>query len=197
MSDVTRRELLQALAAAIASAGTFDAIAAREAYRAVQQAASASGGRYAPQALTGHEFRTLERLTDLIVPPEGSRPGALQCEVPAWIDALLNVNGELKERYTKGLAWLDAAMKPRAADFVSAPADEQTALLDRIAFQRNRSAELDPGIDFFILARRMTVDGFYTSPLGMRDVYPGNTPQAEFVVPQAAIDHVLGRSPLK
>jgi len=31
----------------------------------------------------------------------------------------------------------------------------------------------------------------------MRDVYKGNSPQATFVVLQAAIDHVLTRSPLK
>ena len=43
----------------------------------------------------------------------------------------------------------------------------------------------------------MTCDGFYTSTVGMRDVYLGNTPQAAFVVPQAAIDYVLRRSPLK
>ena len=73
MSDVTRRELLQRLAAAIAAAGALDPVAAREAHLAVQQAAA--GGKYAPKALSGHEFRTLERLTDLIVPAEESRPG--------------------------------------------------------------------------------------------------------------------------
>ncbi len=66
-----------------------------------------------------------------------------------------------------------------------------------IAFKKNRTPENAPGVDFFVLARRMTCDGFYTSPVGMRDVYMGNTPQAAFVVPQAAIDHVLSRSPLK
>ena len=108
------------------------------------------------------------------------------------------MNGELKARYTTGLAWLDAAMKPRgAADFVSATAAQQTELLDLIAYQRNRSTELTPGIDFFILARRMTADGFYTSPIGMRDVYLGNSPQATFTVPAASMEHVLSRSPLK
>jgi hypothetical protein len=110
----------------------------------------------------------------------------------------LNVNNELKARYTSGLEWLDAAMTPRgAADFVSASAAQQTGILDLIAYQRNRSPELNPGIDFFILARRMTADGFYTSPVGMRDVYLGNMPQASFTVPAASMEHVLSRSPLK
>jgi hypothetical protein len=181
---------------AFAAAGAVDPLAAEEAHRAVQ-AAVASGG-YAPKALTEHEFRTLDRLTDLIIPPEEGSPGASRCEVAAWIDTLLNVNSELKDRYTRGLAWLDAAMKDRGAEnFVTAPASEQTALLDLIAYRKNRSEALDPGIDFFVLARRMTVDGYHTSAAGSRDVYKGNTPQAAFVVPAEAIEHVLSRSPLK
>ena len=31
----------------------------------------------------------------------------------------------------------------------------------------------------------------------MRDIYPGNSPQAAFTVPAEAMDHVLSRSPLK
>ena len=89
-------------------------------------------------------------------------------------------------------------MKRRgAADFVSASAAQKTELLDLIAYQRNRSTELTPGIEFFILTRRMTADGFYTSPTGMRDVYLGNSPQATFTVPTASMEHVLTRSPLK
>lgn len=198
MSDITRREVLQRLALTIASAGTVDRLAAQEAHHAVQAAAAATGGRYTAKALSEHEFRTLDRLTDLIIPAEGSKPGAVQCDVAAWIDSLLDVNEELKGRYKNGLAWLDAAMEQRgAADFVSATAAQQTALLDLIAYQRNRSDELNPGIDFFVLARRMTADGFYTSPTGMRDVYLGNSPQAAFTVPAASMEYVLSRSPLK
>ena len=196
MSDLTRREVLQRLALTLAAAGAIDPLAAQEAHHAVQAASAA--GRYLPKALSAHEYTTLDRLTALIVPAEANSPGASECGVAAWIDTLLNVNEELKGRYTIGLAWLDTAMKERGtADFVSATPEQQTALLDVIAYQRNRSESLDPGIDFFILARRMTADGYYTSPAGMRDVYMGNSPQAAFVVPAAAVEHVLSRSPLK
>ena len=193
---MSRRDALQRLALAIAAAGAIDALDAREAHAAAGQAA-ASGGRYLPKALSAHEFATLERLTDLIIPAD-DKPGAIQADVAPWIDTLLNVNADLKAKYATGLAWLDTAMADGGGrDFVTATPAQQTALLDVIAFQRNRSAENDSGIDFFALARRMTADGFYTSDLGMRDVYKGNSPQAAFVVPQAAIDHVLNRSPLK
>ena len=197
MSELTRRDVLQRLALAIAAAGAIDTLDAHEAHVAAQQATVAAGGKYAPKALSAHEFATLERLTDLIIPAD-DKPGALQAEVAPWIDLLLNVNADLKAKFTTGLAWLDAAVAADGAkDFVSATPAQQAALLDVIAYKKNRTPENAAGIDFFVLARRMTCDGFYTSPVGMRDVYMGNTPQAAFVVPQAAIDHVLSRSPLK
>jgi gluconate 2-dehydrogenase gamma chain len=194
---ITRRDALQRLALAIAAAGVIDALDAQEAHAAVHQAAAASGGKYLPKALSAHEFATLERLTDLIIPAD-DKPGALQAAVAPWIDTLLNVNADLKAKYTTGLAWLDTSIAPGGAkDFVSATPAQQSALLDVIAFRRNQAPENAVGVDFFVLARRMTCDGFYTSAIGMRDVYVGNAPQAAFVVPQAAIDHVMSRSPLK
>ncbi|MEO5821654.1 MAG: gluconate 2-dehydrogenase subunit 3 family protein [Vicinamibacteraceae bacterium] len=200
MSEITRRDALQRLTLAIAAAGVIDALDAREAHAAASQAAAAAGGRYVPKALSAHEFATLERLTDLIVPAD-DKPGALLADVAPWIDTLLNVNADLKAKYVAGLAWLDTAIAAggaeRAKDFVSATPAQQTAMLDVIAFRKNRTAGNETGVDFFVLARRMTCDGFYTSMVGMRDVYVGNAPQAAFVVPQAAIDHVISRSPLK
>ena len=74
------------------------------------------------------------------------------------------------------MAWVDAAMKTRgAASFVGATPAQQTALLDQIAYRRNQSPELAPGIEFFTWVRRMTVDAFYTSEIGIKDIdYRGN-----------------------
>jgi hypothetical protein len=194
---LTRRDALQRLALAMAAAGLIDGFDAQEAHAAVRQAAEAAGGRYVPKALTAKTFATLERLTDLIIPAD-DKPGALAVSVAPWIDTLLAVNDELKARYTTGLAWLDTAIAANGAkDFLSATPAQQAALLDVIAFARNRTPENAAGVEFFALARRMTCDGFYTSAVGMRDVYKGNAPQASFQVPQAAIDHVLEHSPLK
>lgn len=197
MSDVSRRDALKQLAAAFLGAALIDPVLAREAHAFVQQ--SAAGGAYVPKALSAAEFRTLERLTDLILPVDSGNPGALAAGVPAWIDSLLNVNAALKSKYVDGLSWLDKTMAARSArDFASAAPDQQTALLDLIAFKKNASPELDPGIQFFALARRMTVDGFYTSDAGIRDLIPqGRPPRGQFVVPQESIDYVISRSPFK
>lgn len=196
MSDITRRQALKGLAAAFATAGAIDQLAATDAHLLVGQITAV--GPYAPKALNAHEYQTLLKLTDFIVPVENNRPGAVQAGVPGWIDSLLAVNADLKKRYTDGLAWIDQSMKQQhKVDFLGASHWQQTTLLDQIAFQKNRSAALNPGIDFFILLRRMTVDGFYTSPIGQRDLYPGNVARSEFTVPREAMEYVLNRSPLR
>jgi len=195
MSEITRRTALTELAAAFASALVIDQVLAREVHAFVQ----AGRAPYVPKALSAQQFRTLGALTDLIVPVENGKPGAVQAGVPAWIDQLLGVNAELKAKYDAGLAWLDTAAKGRGAnDFAGATPAQQTAVLDVIAFKKNETPETKPGIDFFVLARRMTVDGFYTSEIGIRDVLPmGRPPLPQFVVPQESVDYVISRSPFK
>lgn len=196
MSEISRRDALKSLAAAFATAGAIDRFVAADAHMAVAQITAA--GPYTPTALSAHQYQTLLKLADFIIPVENNKPGAVQAGVPGWIDSLLAVNADLKKRYTDGLAWIDQAMTTRhKVNFVSAVHVQQTGLLDQIAFQKNRSSELNPGIDFFILLRRMTVDGFYTSPIGQRDIYQGNTARAEFTVPKDAMDYVISRSPLR
>jgi Gluconate 2-dehydrogenase subunit 3 len=195
MSEITRREALSYLAASFAAAATIDHLLAREVHAQVQS--RAGGGM--PKALSAQQMRTVEHLTELIIPVENDKPGALQAGVPAWIFALLDVNTDLQSRYATGLAWLDATMTAQqATDFVSAPTAQQKTLLDVIAFKENRTPENAVGVDFFILLRRMTVDGFYTSDAGIREIRPGGRPpHSAFVVPQEAIDYVISRSPFK
>ena len=48
-------------------------------------------------------------------------------------------------------------------------------MLDQIAYRKNQTPELAPGIRFFDWARRMTVDAYYTSAAGIKEVgYMGN-----------------------
>jgi gluconate 2-dehydrogenase subunit 3-like protein len=196
MSEISRRDVLRRLALALTATGVVDRVAGQEVHLLAWQ--SASGGAYTPKGLSAHEYRTLERLTDLIIPVENGAPGAVAAGAAAWIDMLASENAQLKQIYTTGLTWLDAAMKGRgAADFVSAPPAQQTAMLDLIAYRRHQSAELAPGIEFFTWARRMTVDAFYTSEIGIRDIdYQGNRPMMSYPAPTDAIAYALKKSGL-
>jgi len=185
----TRREILRNIAAAALAAPL-----AAEAAEHVHQAAAKQtvNGVYRPQALTQHEFTTLRALCELIV-PGASKGGATE-----FIDLLSSQNAEMAAIYTGGLAWLDHAMKNAVnATFLAARPPDQTALLDKIAYRRNSTPELAPGIQFFDWARRMTVDAYYTSAAGIQEIgYLGNKGAAEFKVPQEAIDYAVKRSGL-
>jgi gluconate 2-dehydrogenase gamma chain len=195
MSEFSRRDLLRTVALA-ATTGAVDAQDGQHVHEIAAEDRKANAGAYQPKALTSHEYATLERLTDLIIPPEGNSPGAVAAGAAAWIDMLANENAQLAAIYTGGLAWLDRTMERRAVkDFVSASPAEQTALLDLIAYRKNDSPELGPGIRFFDWARRMTVDAFYTSPMGIKELdYRGNTPMAKYEVPVEAIQYALKKS---
>ena len=197
MSDISRRDVLRRLALVLTTTGVIDRVSAQEVHHIAAQVQSA-GGVYAPKSFTAQQFRTLERLTDLIIPVENGAPGALAAGCAAWIDTISSENDQLKGIYRNGFAWLDTAMKSRgAADFVGATPEQQTALLDQIAYRRNQSPELAPGIEFFSWVRRMTVDAFYTSEIGLKDVdYRGNSPMASYPSPAESIAYALKKSGL-
>jgi len=198
MSEITRRDAVRRLALALTGAGLIDRVAAEEIHALAAQAAAATGGTYTPKTFTPAQFKALERLADIIIPVEKGKPGAVSAACPAWIDMISSENDELKASYAKGFGWLDETMKKRGAtDFVSASAADQIALVDLIAYRKNASPELTPGIEFFALVRRMTVDAFYTSEVGIKDIdYRGNSPMGLYPAPTEAIAYALKRSPL-
>jgi len=197
MSEITRRDVLRRLGATLMATGVLDRASAQEVHH-LATAQSRSTGVYTPTALSDHEYKTLVRLTDLIIPVENGKPGAVAAGAAAWIDMLATENAQLKAIYAEGIAWIDAEMKRRnSPDFVSATPEQQTALLDIIAYRRNSTPDLDPGIQFFTWVRRMTVDAFYTSEIGIADIdYRGNRPQATYPEPTEAIAYALKRSGL-
>ncbi len=198
MSDISRRDALRRLGLVLMATGGLDRLSAQEVHHMATQAAGAAGGAYSPKTFSAHEYRTLERLTDVIIPVEKGAPGAVAAGAAAWIDMISSENEDLQRIYKDGFAWLDGAMKQRgAANFVGATPEQQTALLDLIAYRRNESEELSPGIEFFTWVRRMTVDAFYTSAIGIKDIgYMGNSPMASYPEPKEAIAYALKRSGL-
>jgi hypothetical protein len=196
MSELSRRDLLQSIALSVTLGGLSPAAAQHVHNLAAEE--KTSTGVYKAKALNPHEYHTLEKLADLIVPADDKSPGAVASGACEFIDLLASQNPKLLEVYTGGIAWLDQAMMRRySTDFVSAKPNQQTALLDLIAYRKNESSELGPGILFFDWARRMVVDAYYTSPAGIKAIgYMGNTSVSKFEIPQEAIDYAVKRSPV-
>ncbi len=202
IQDPSRRELLRRIGAALSLAAAGEAVLpaqdAQHVHQAVAEDRAAQHGAYQPKALTAHEYATLQRLADLIIPADDRSPGALQAGAADFIDFLCSVSDEMKDIYTGGIGWLDNEMQRQYAgkDFLAAQPAQQTAMLDRIAWRKNQSPELNPGIQFFTWARRMVVDAYYTSPVGMKELgYMGNQALSHFSVPQEAIDYAIKHSP--
>jgi len=196
--ELSRRDLLARIGAAVTLTGGLSAQDAHRVHETVAAEKSAAKGAYQPKALTAHEYATLRRLADLIIPADERSPGALEAGAAEFIEFLCAASDEMKDIYTGGIAWLDDAARRRGGSvFLDSPPARQAALLDEIAWRKNESAELGPGIRFFSWARRMVVDAYYTSPAGYKELgYMGNTAVARFSVPQEAIDYALKRSPL-
>lgn len=194
--EVSRRDLLRGAAISVA----MGALQVADAQHVHQIAADerAAGGIYRPKAFNDHEYITLQKLAGYIVPADEVSPGAVEAGAAEFIDLLCSHGPELAEIYTGGIAWLDSAMIRRdGINFLNAKPERQIAMLDLIAYRKNESPELGPGIRFFDWARKMVVDAYYTSPVGIKDLgYMGNTAVAKFEVPQSAIDYALKRSPV-
>ena len=82
------------------------------------------------------------------------------------------------------MMWLDSMCQDRYGHlYLECSSDEKKEILDLIAYRAK--AEKDPGLTqgvrFFALLRKMTVDGFYTSQIGIHDLgYIGNDYLEEF-----------------
>lgn len=196
MSSTSRRDLLRtiALSATLGSLSTADA---QHVHHEVAEQKKATGA-YTPKLLTAHEYQTLGVLADLIIPGDDVSKGAVDAGAPEFIDLLASGNLELERIYRGGLAWLDSAsIKRSEVPFIEAKPEQRTQLLDLIAYRKNSSIESAPGIIFFDWARRMVVDAFYTSSIGVKDVgYVGNKGMTKFEVPADAIQYALKRSGL-
>src|SRR5690349_15203118 len=134
--EFSRRDLLAKVAAGATIVAAADAQHVHESV--AQQKTAAKGAPYKPKALTAHEYATVQKLGDLIIPADEHSPGALAAGSADFIDWLCNASEEMRDIWTGGLMWIDEAMKDRAGGkrFTEATPEQQTALLDVIAWRK-------------------------------------------------------------
>lgn len=122
---------------------------------------------YEPRFFAPGEYAAVRRLAEVIIPSDGS-PGANEAGVSEFIDFMVSSDAELQPRFRKGIAWMDAhAQRLHGGTFTDLGAEQQTAILEHLAYtDRHRPGE-EEGRSFFDLFREYTVMGFYTSRVGM------------------------------
>ena len=193
----SRREALRNIAMSVTLAG-MPLEAAQHVHDHAAEQKKKTGGVYKPKFFDAHEYSTVRRLTELIIPKDEASGSALEAGAPEFIDLIAMNNDDIGLRMRGGIAWLDRQMEANdGKSFVASTADQQTSMLDRIAFRKNMTPETGPGIEFFRWIRRLTADAFYTSPIGVKDVgYVGNKGMTTFQVPVAALEYAAKRSGL-
>jgi hypothetical protein len=92
-----------------------------------------------------------------------------------------------------GFAWLDQEAQRRfGKPFAELNHTQLTSICDELA-STNPKAELKSPAAFFTRYRELTVGGFYTTPVGMKDIgYVGNVPLTHFDGPPKEVLKKLG-----
>ena len=124
----------------------------------------------------------LDRLSDMIIPTDDHSPGAHEAKVSFFIDLMVaNSKKEVQEQWITGLRAVDAEAQNRfQKPFLKLSAGQQGRIMATMAANEGKPAtELER---FFARLKSMTIDGYYTSPIGIhKDLqYKGNTALAEF-----------------
>ena len=136
---------------------------------------------FAPSFFTLHEMATVRLLGDYIIPRDDRSGSASDAKVPEWIDAFMAddsvTSPPRRIEIRGGLAWMDRECHARhGATFVACTDAQRRALLDDIAWPAKAKPEHRPGAAFFATFRDLVASGFWSSPMGVKDLqYMGNT----------------------
>lgn len=180
MSHLNRREALRRLAVGGMGAAATPlwisklnnvALAYSEKHAHAGSASTAAQQEtWKPKVLNPHQNETVITLSELII-PQTDTPGAKAVGVHEYIDAVLAEAGSSERReFLRGLAWMDARSNETfGSDFVKATADQQVALLTILSSEKNKSLSDQIGVEFFAAIKSMTITGYYTSEVGMKE----------------------------
>lgn len=170
---VNRRTALRTMAAGMGAAASalwvseLALLAEEQALHAHVLAATPQGAAWTPAVLTPQQFQTVGTLVELIIPTTDT-PGAKAALVDRYIDGVLrSASTTTRTRFLDGLAWVDARSQALFnAPFTGATPTQQTSLLTRLSAEP--STEVDAGTQFFEAIKAMTITGYYTTEIGLR-----------------------------
>jgi len=174
-TDISRRQALtQFVVGAVGIAAmplwveTLSAQARAEAHTQAAQAAM-TASTWSPSVLTARQNDAVVALTELIIPATDT-PGAKAALVNRFVDHVLST-ADAKERseFIRGLTWLDDRCRAHAGkDIAGATAAELTTVLTPLAAEDTGTPEDAPGVAFFRAIKSMTITGYYTTEIGLR-----------------------------
>lgn len=125
-----------------------------------------------------HEMATITILANIIIPKDARSGNASDAGVPDFIEFIVKDEPEHQLPMRGGLRWLDMQCLNRySKDFKSCATQQQTEILNQIAYPLAAKPDMQPGVTFFNKMRNLTATGFFTSKMGIADLgYKGNAP---------------------
>ena len=154
-------------------------------------------GELWPLSLSDAQRATAMVLSDLIIPADDQSPAASKVGVvdfiDEWISAPYPENKRDKPVVVQGLAWLDTESQRRFKNNFSALTEkERVAICDDISAAKP-AAQFVEAARFFSRYRALTAGGYYTTPIGMKDIrYVGNVAMTTFEGPPPEVLKKLG-----
>jgi hypothetical protein len=155
-------------------------------------------GELWPLTLTATQRQLSAILADLIIPADDHSPSASSVGAVDFIDEWVSAPYPDCQRdrpiVLAGFSWLDAegARRFSKAFAALAPA-QQTSICDDICDATRAAPARQEAATFFALYRALTAAGFYSTPVGRKDLgYIGNVPLTHFEGPPPEILKKLG-----
>jgi hypothetical protein len=171
-----RRELFKVLGATL--------VAAREgtAQHGHGTSAVVDVENYRSRFFSNEQYRTIDSLTEIIIPSDEQSPGAHAAGVRFYIDTVLHYADPLTQQHWRtGLAAIDETARAQFGKaFGECTTDEKERLVESMARnEKTPSTELE---HFFHVLKQMTVEAYALSEVGMARFlgYKGNAVMQEF-----------------
>jgi hypothetical protein len=137
---------------------------------------------YAPRFFSDEQMISIDSLCETIIPQDAHSPGARCAHVCEYIDdTIARADQTEKELWVNGLSALDElSQATHGKPFRHCPPDQQRDVVEKFAAHEEHPGS--HGEKFFVAAKRATVDGYYTSEIGIHQEleYQGNGVLAEF-----------------
>jgi hypothetical protein len=132
-------------------------------------APAAAATTWTPKVFDAHQNETVVTISELII-PQTDTPGAKATKVNEFIDLVLSdAQPAERKEFLRGLLWMDTRSKELfGTDFVSSSPQQQTALLTIVSSPGNTSSGDQLGREFFEAIKGMTITGYYTSEVGLK-----------------------------
>jgi gluconate 2-dehydrogenase gamma chain len=185
MTELNRRSALKRIAVGSAAAVTAPLwvealVSAAGQHAAHYQQAAAKAAAWVPKVLSPAQNQAVIALSEAII-PQTDTAGAAKAGVNQFIDAVIaDASAGDRQKFLDGLTWIDArSQRDAGAPFARASAEQQTALLSAHS-TTTPSPQDAPGVEFFTAVKSLTITGYYTSEVGMREEM-GDTGQMFFI----------------